>query len=49
MIESGSALLVVGVEIGLAVSGTDELAVGVVVRKIDIGLVDFSCLYVPRG
>jgi len=46
LVESGSALLVVGVEIGLVVSGIDERAVGVVVREIDIGLVGISWLYV---
>lgn len=37
--KSGSALLVVGVEVGLVVSGVDELAVGVVVGEIDVCLV----------
>lgn len=47
--EGGSALLVVGVEVRLAVSGIDELAVGVVVGEIDIGLVGVSRLHVLRG
>ena len=36
--KGGSALLVVGVEVGLVVGSVDKLAVGVVVGEIDIGL-----------
>ena len=43
------ALLVVSVEVGLVVGGADELAEGIIVGEIDVGLIGGQSLGIKKG